>query len=672
MAKLPLFPKDHVWPVFTPNKKENEAISLVSQDWIKMQNVLDYQYNQFNGRTLNEALDDWTKRWNGWVPPANPLLDPEQSRIFLNITRNIIIGYLSKVAMQPPKVVAKAYNKKYPIEAKKMSMIAQDMCDYSNMVTDKAEQEFFMTAFAATVKGTALTYEGYAHYTQEVDVAEYFDPETGEVITESKDQTLYDDCYQEDVPVEDFGILNAFQPDIQLQPAVAWRKLTSFWEAQTDLGHYPNWKYVKPGSYNIAPNTDGQTFYRQGYDSQLQSDQVEIIRYFRKDRNMMIIMANGIPLYVGRNPFKHGKYPFTKAIFEPFDEFFFWGAGFPNKIMGEQDLINTLYNMMVDKTEGSLLPYGLSSDLDDLIEDDILLPNKIRKVTNIDNWKFDSLPGVSGGETAMLQQTLNFIKENAGTYGGANAFTPRGGKLQTRQVMLQQQEAMQKVGFSSNFLEDYFQDRMEQRLANMMQFYSIPRLEKITGVSGRETEQLIYKVISLDDRELSEEYNNDNGMMQNGGRVIKLTEGVSPEDEERMSIENFEIEEKAKEMGTNLEVLSIDIAIFENFRYVLKTVKNSSYEKNQVIDQAKRQDYANWRIGLSKALPANMEELVGWVNEAYDLMPDEFNADMPQQTLPVGPDGQPLPQPGQGGAQESMFGPAMQAETTEQLGAGLE
>lgn len=638
-------------PVFSPNQDQNDAINQVLRDYSKARTVMQKNYNYFNGRNLYDCVDDWTKRWNGYIPAQNPLLDTTQSQIFLNYTRNAIISYLVKIAMSLVKPKILAVNKKNMIQSKQFAQFLTDANQFS-LNAENGESKFFAAALETTVKGTCITYEGYMRQEQEMEVPDKFDAMTGKMKTKKVNKILYDDCFQKIHPIEDFYIANPFQPDIQRQEYIIPRRLTTYTEAKDEFGHYPLFEHVKAGAYTIT--SDVTTFYKNQLISELAKDQVEILPWYNKSKNKHILLINGIPIYIGVLPFKDGRYPFAKAIFEPFANDFFWGAGFPNKIMGEQDLKNMLFNMMVDKTSGSLLPYGLSSDLDDIIEDEVLAPNKIRKVGDINKWKFDTLPGISPGEVQMLQLTDKELNDNSnGVSSSGQSSSPRGGKLAARQVLMQQQESMQKLGFSASFLEDYEKDRTDLRLAHILQFYSIPKLEAVTGVSGGDQKKLLYRDITLNNTRLS------NG--KTGTKIIKLTDKLTPSSRKDMADKLSVIEATGDASGTPTEAIAVDINTFNDYNLEVQVIKNSSYEKNYVIQQSKRMEFANWRLGLAQVAPVNAPELVKWVEEAYDdIDSTKFEGTPgPQQMAAAqavngGPDNQGGPQGGQPQGQRPM------------------
>ena len=621
--------KSDVTPAYVPTQSERVATMRVLGDFLKARINSDKSYNQFNGRTLYEFIDDGTKRWNGYISPPSPLLDSDQSRIFLNFTRNQIISYLAKVAMSQVDSKIKAVNKKTGMVDQRFADVLKDLNRFS-LDAENGDARYLEAALEVATKGTVIVYEGYRRETQEVKVPMDFDAETGQIKTKTETRVLFDNCYQQVVPLEDFYIANPYEPDLQKQPFVLWRKITTYLEAEREFGGYHNWKYVKSGPYTVSG--DPTTFYRNKVYTDLSQDQCEVLKYWCRKKNQYIVVVSGVIVYNGVIPFKDGKYPFAKGIFEPFENFFFWGSHFPNKIMGEQDEMNTYINMMNDKTYGSLLPYGLSSDLDDLIEDDVLQVNKIRKVGDINKWKFDTLPGVSSGEMSMFQLIMNLARENSGEMSGAgSASTPRGGKLPVRQVLLKQQESMQKLSFNMNFMEDFERDRTELRIGHIMQFYSIPRIEKITGKTGKEIDEMVYRDVRLDNVKLSDG--------KTGTKIIKLiddTTAGNPLKKSQLQEEMSVTEAMGEEIGQPTEVLAISVDSFSDWNLEIQIVKNSSFEKNEVLDQAVRHEYANWRFGVMQyGVPVDPQELVDWVDEAYDIDSERFKP-KPQIATPGG------------------------------------
>lgn len=628
--------------IYLETPDEAKAKQAVLKDYVRGRMIINKTYGQFNGRTLFDCIDDWTKRWNGYIPKASPLLEKYQSRMFLNFTRNQIISYLAKTALNVPKPSVTAVNKKSNLEDKKFAEVLKDLNQFS-LNAENGDARFLESALECVIKGTVIKYEGYAKTKQKIDVPQSFDVLTGKVKSKTEDKIIFDNCFQELAPIEDFYIANPYQPDIQKQPFVCWRKITSYQEAEGEYGHYPNFKSVPKATYLIA--SEPTTFYRNTLQTELGMDRVEIIRYYNKSKNLHVVLCNGVVIYNGPNPFKDGRYPFAKGIFEPFDNFFFWGASFCHKIQGDQDLLNTLWNMMVDKNYGSMLPFGLSSDTDDFIEDEVLTVNKIRKVGDINAWKFVQLPGVNAGETQMLEMAKTFANENSGLVQGAGGMmSPKGGRLPVWQIMLQQQETMARLGFSTSFLENFERDRTELRISHILQFYSIPKIEKITGVNGEEIEKLVYRDVKLSNQDLSDG--------KKGTKMIKIVQSPSLEEKANLENELSVIETQGELTGTPTEALAIVVDTFTDYNFEVQIITNSSYQKSSVLDQKQRQEFAMWRISLMQIAPCDVPKLLKWVEEPFDIPVEEFELAEQPQVVPAqnmmqqGPPS-PIPQPGQ-------------------------
>ena len=137
--------------------EDRECIEKVLKDYIKGRSVINKSYAQFKGGNLFDYVDGSTKRWNGYVPEASPLLDSYQSRIFLNWTRNQVISYLSKVALNltEPKIVA--VNKKSGVQDKVFANILKDLNQYS-LNEENGDARFMESAIESTTKGTVFNY----------------------------------------------------------------------------------------------------------------------------------------------------------------------------------------------------------------------------------------------------------------------------------------------------------------------------------------------------------------------------------------------------------------------------------------------------------------------------------------------------------------------------------
>jgi hypothetical protein len=623
--------------------KEGDAHGVVWDFWTRANSVMGNTYPELKNRTLSDCIAQWQKRFNGYSPS-------NQNLMFLNFTRNMVIAYLSKVATTRPEIQITALNKS-GVPNKLLAEVIKDV-NQATLVKENGDRKFFAIALSTVVKGTAITYEGYKRNCIIDEEVQDFDSETGEVVTKKQERVLFDDVYQEEVPVEDLMILDPYQPDIQLQPALLWRKLFSLEDFQEEFGQYENAKNVLPGIVFGAGNTE---FYGNNQNSGLQRQyQIEVIRFYHRLMNRHVIIAGGQVIYDGVMPFKHRKYPFAKSIHEPVTSMFFWGVSLPDKVSAEQDSLNGMINMMDEKTLYSLKPFIMSSD-DDLSDQEEIEIGRIMKVSDVNQYVIKEMPGVNAGESNYFSQLQAIMKETAGIYGGATAFTKNGGKLDIRQVMLQQQEANAQMTFSSTNLEDYEADRTNLRIKNIMQFYALPRIEQYGGRNGKQYKRLVYKNVTLNTE-------------IDGEKGIKSVyfQNKPTEEEINQTLDKMErAETTAEQNGDKVKTFMIDVSHFDNHTLEIVATRNSSWMKNQALDQQMRAEYAQQLIGfatqaqqMGQPVNIDMQKLINYVQEAYDIPMGEFEQETPerqpqgivpevtrQPTQPQIPEGVPMPPP---------------------------
>ena len=134
------------------------------------------------------------------------------------------------------------------------------------------------------------------------------------------------------------------------------------------------------------------------------------------------------------------------------------------------------------------------------------------------------------------------------------------------------------------------------------------------------------------------------------------------------------LEEMGELSGTPTEAIAVPVSMFNDYNNQVQIVKNSSYERNQTLDQAMRQDYAQWRLSLAQLVPVNAKALIEWVNEAYEIPPDTFELGatqtqaQQQQQMGMASGGQP--QQGQGNAGQIAQGNQPQKPQQSKMQAG--
>ena len=593
---------------YEPSEEDQKRISDIYSKLYNVQITRILPYPYFNDLTLPQYIENSVKRWNGYIPPRSDLQEDWQAHVFNNFTRNMVIAYLSKVALQPPKAKVVASNDMGATD-KKAAYIIEKMIQFADR-EEGYEWRFFNAALESVVKGTVIGYEGYKKVKQTIKEGKY-DLVTGKVRgAKSKEIFAYNNPFHYIVPLEEFYPANIWEPDIQLQPFVIWHGVYKYHEIKTLYGKYKNFDQVRPGTFSYV--LDSSMYNNQKISNALNQDQVMVTRYYNRFKDEHVIMVQDVILYDGPIPFDHKMYPFCKTIFEPFAIDFFYGMSLPQKIASDQDIINTLWNMMLDQGIMSLHKPVLTQDPDEM-DDTIMMPGLMKKVSNINDYRvMNEIQGPDSAHFNLLNLALKFANDNAGQMAGASMdFTPRGGKISPRQIMLAEENARRMVGLSAKLMEDYERQRMMLRAKNELQFWTVPeRIEQVLGKDGTsDFDKIFYKNIRITGSTL------EDGSI--GTSVVRIAD---PED--MPSPTELDVQETmAKMMGDNVEIKVVSPDYIRNISFDIQIISESSFAQSKSMDHATTMEWFNMMYPLPET---NKQEMVRETMKDFDKDPERF------------------------------------------------
>lgn len=612
------------YETYDPPEKDRKTINRVYDRLQKMQYQRERKYSYFNDRSLLQYIDDSTKRWNGYIPPRDDLTMDWQAKVFDNFTRNVVIQYLAKVAMQRPKSRFIATNNN-GFEDTKRAHVLDKLFQYSKRKED-GEYKFLQAALECATKGTVILYEGFRKIKRKVKELEKYDPVTGNVLFKEREILDYNDCYQQVIPLEDFYVGNIYEASIHFQPDLCWKTVLRKADFKEEFSKYPNFKKVQPGAYTAL--NESLAFFKNKNYAELETDQVEVVRYFNRLRDEMVVCANGVLLYDGPIPFHHKDYPFAKGVQEQFAIDFFYGKSIPDKCQNDQDVRNTLLAMMIDQSLVSMYKPILTDDEDE-IDTQIMVPNAIIKVNDINRYKVMSeLTGPDASHFNMFQLITQLSQENSGAMmGGAKAQTSRGGKMTARQAMMIEEQSRQVLGLNTKQLEKMEHDADILRCKNILQFYTIPEKNaEILGLKDADVKKGIIRLIRLDDSELSD------GTY--GTSVIKMFQS----DKHLPQSEDLAVEEEmARMQGENLEVFAMTADYIRNMDFDVQIIGESSYQQSKSLEQAMADEF--YSMAMNNPLINQEENTRDWV-QSRDKDPDRFMKANPMMS----PNGTVMPQ----------------------------
>ena len=606
---------------YTLSEKERKIITAVYEDVDLMIGERNKERKQFNDRTLIDYVDDSEKRFNGYVPTRESQGKSSwQANVFLPSTRNKLKAMIAAVALTVPEMKFRAVGNDGGFDLKRAEYM-RELVRHS-YYQENPEMEVFFDAWEAAGKGTVIKYEGYLKTKYKRKFVTSYDLSTGEVESEEKEVNVDDKCVELDVPLSEFYIKDFFITDVQKQPSIAWIKYLDKTAAESEFGQYKNWEYV-PVKPRQRFEGESKTFFYDRWTGRTAEDEYEVISYYNKFEDQYNIIINGVPMLLSPMLWgkKDKKYPFAKTIIEPFnDRHFFYGNSLPNSIMGQQDVLNQLVNMGLDKTYRSMNPPLLASlankDLLETENEGIGMDTTLY-VDDISNVQYQNIPGVTSPEMAMLELISKGIDLST---VDANQQGVAGRGVTAREIVIANENAQKLKGIFFMFLKDLWIQKTKLRILNILMNYTQPMVNEIVGEKKGKDYQERFRTFNIEDSEFPD-----------GKKGILSIQMVGQQQELPTMDALAQEESKWKETGENYQKVVITSDYLDNYAYDVQIISNDIAQKNIAETQALALEKVQTIATLFPQLfmlnqPIFFKELI----RAYGEPEEKYAVEMPQ------------------------------------------
>jgi hypothetical protein len=193
-----------------------------------------------------------------------------------------------------------------------------------------------------------------------------------------------------------------------------------------------------------------------------------------------VVIANGILLEDGHNPYMHGKFPYAKLIDHVLPREF-WGEGEVKQLAGPQKMLNKLASYVMDilvLTGNPIWVVDTSSNVDT----DLLFNTPGAVVEKSPGSEVRREQGVSA--QPFIMQFYQMMREQLEKISGINEVSQGAESLANSSgvaIDRLQEAAQTKLRAKARHLEHFLKDIGEMMVSNILQFYSIPRIIRITN-----------------------------------------------------------------------------------------------------------------------------------------------------------------------------------------------
>lgn len=531
--------------MYTPRVEFND-LSLVNRDQYDQMSFNTYQPN--NGEA-----------WEG---------DPQagwRSRAIRPVVRNkcISIAAHSTARLIFPKIFA--YNNQSD-EQEDAARVMEDLMEWSGDVSNYPYVALMRVITALSSPASI----GFTEYGEVYKTVKSQKDDYGHWIGKRVRDEAYP-CFMDTVvPVDQFYIENVYEPDVQKQGWVIWRKVYAFSEAQTKYnGVYDNFQYVRPGVQTIYDDAN-RTFYYV-YDPNMRQEDVEEIIYWNKNLDLKIIMVNRIMLtpWDNPNPRQDKLYPFDKFGYEPINNKFFYYKSLAFKLQHDADIVNTLYQMIIDGTFLAIFKPMVNVG-GEIIASDVIVPGAVTTLSSPDaDLKAINVGSdlKSGMETlAVVEKSINESSQEPLQAG----MDESGSGTTAYEISRLEQNANTVLGLFLQMIAKHVKDFGNLRKGDIVQYLTLPEVSQITGDS-----ELTYKTFFL------------KGLEKAGGRnkKIEFTNDVPDEmTQDEYLDRSYKIKEE--EDAKNMTISKANPKMFRELQYMVTVHPDVLNPRSEDLERA--------------------------------------------------------------------------------------
>ena len=616
---------------FNQGEKEKDRVRFVEKRLEELVNTRNQGFKYFGMKnqntnkqeylTLIDYINESEKRLNGDLPKPEHK-DDWQANIFDNITRDKFISIISRLSAQRMKAQF-LNNEGLPSDTAKIVTNLYEAAARGKNGLGKDEKFLFKSLFEAGAKGTVVREETYFLGKRKIKDHEHF-----RKTEELKFKTIYEyeDVYSKVIPLEEFYPGDITKQDIQEMPDCAVVQFPDYATFRQEFADYENAKYVQKGTIS----KEEQALFN--IDS-TKEEVVRVVKYYNRITDSHDIVAGGVLLTKVGNPLPHPhkQLPFNAGMFEMISPQFFYGMSLPMKLASMQDMNNSLLNMTFDQLYIALMtPIFNSSGAD--IDIDWLYPKAVIDLPRGTNPNAIRELNTNPNNITLAQNAMAIIKrrmdEGAASGSEQSGISGAGRSKTAEEVATAREAAMEISGMFLRFMEWSEEDRAEQRIQNMLYYYSKPLKS-----NGK------YRKIVVDNVRLLQ------------GELGKMMVNITKEPRKKEELDKINLQ--TEEMS---QVVDVTPELLRNFNYMVKIVPNASLKDTESTRINKE---LSWYQITAQDPMFNQKEVRKDLAEAFGKDISKIMAvEQPAQTPIPGMEGMPTPPvspiPASAGAQKEI------------------
>lgn len=546
---------------YKPDKATKELIKIMTSDFAISSQIMSTPYREFNDMTVIERQTLCQKKFNNWQEAQSE--DPDlawKSNAIRPVSRNKVISIAAHLtsSILYPNIYAQNEDQE---EDKEAAKVMRMLVEWVNDNYDYA-QTFVYSVIAALVNPASIIHLEYCEVMRKIKEIQADGSWTRKEVVDE----LMSGFISSIVPIDELYIADIYQHDIQKQPWLFRIKAISYDEAKKKYAGQKNLEYVKPGLQIMFDETT-DTFYEQ-YDENLRDRLVYEDIYYNRDEDLEVPFLNRIPIgdIEAPNPRQDKAYPFVKFGFEPIDEGkFFYYKSLVDKTLPDSDVIDVLYQMIIDGTFLQLMPptaiYG-----DETINSSVVTPGTVtvlKESSKINKIDVGSNLAAGNNTLAMVENSLNESSQDPRQAGQSTT-----GSQTAFEVSRLEENARISLGLTGKMISFGVRDYGRLLVDSILQFMTVAEVGEIAGLK--------YRSFLLPSKT----------GMQKTKKVIFDPNLPDVSDEEQDLIESYKILEEEGGLKGEKEIYRVNPEIFRRRKFLLRINPESIIQPSETVKKA--------------------------------------------------------------------------------------
>jgi hypothetical protein len=466
--------------------------------------VLKYTYRRFydirNDPKRQEIMSS-IERWRGAWEALRTARDPDdwQSNYFIPLTTSIVEQLLAEMIDQKPQPIILPFSR----DDKPKAMVMRHIFDRSWEIAD-GDIELFDIIKNALIEGTGMAQEYYFKDRRITRRPSGFKQVGKEKLVqyENMDEVDYDDVYMEAVRNDDIFV----DPDARDINRGPYKAKDIFRRYILDIDDFRtffvNSSWDQLGNAKLVEPGKGDTNYYENYKPPQGIDrarQVEVLwHWMRKPEDALNLIANDVVIRMGPNPYNHKQLPFARAV-DIRRTHQFYGKGESELLDSIQEELNTYRRQLMDRAHLDIDKMAFVSRNETLDERDLIArPHGLVPVEDPQSIKFAEYGDVPRS-VEMIQNNLQ--SDAVKVTGVENRDTGMPTPSTATEAAILTEKTTKRIKMKLRLLEKGFLvDIGRLRVANIIQFYSQPRMERIIGPENSEKFRIQIEKLSMENK----------------------------------------------------------------------------------------------------------------------------------------------------------------------------